>query len=104
MKTRRRAVLVGATAAIAARGSLPAAAIAQGLRELKMVTSWPANSPGMQTSADRLAASITALSEGRIKITVYPADALTRSLMRSAPVRPICITPARVFPKIRLWR
>jgi TRAP-type mannitol/chloroaromatic compound transport system substrate-binding protein len=33
----------------------------------------------MQTSADRLAASITALSEGRIRITVYPADTLVRA-------------------------
>ena len=79
MRARRRDLVLGATAAIAAGGSLPAPAIAQGLRELEMVTSWPANSPGMQTSADRLAASITALSEGRIRITVYPADTLVRA-------------------------
>jgi len=79
MKTRRREMLIGATAAVASAGSLPAPAVAQGLRELKMVTSWPANSPGMQTSADRLAASIAALSEGRIRITVYPADTLVRA-------------------------
>ena len=39
MRTRRRAVLLGATAVAAAR-SLSAPAIAQGIKELKMVTSW----------------------------------------------------------------
>ena len=38
MKTRRRNVLLGASAVVAA-GSLPAPAIAQGIKELKMVTS-----------------------------------------------------------------
>jgi TRAP-type mannitol/chloroaromatic compound transport system substrate-binding protein len=76
MTTRRRDVLVGAPAAVAAAGSLPAPAIAQGIKELKMVTSWPENSPGYQTSAERLARSIAAMSDGRLKITVYPATKL----------------------------
>src|SRR6266851_3405149 len=78
MKTRRRDMLLGATAAVAAAGSLPAPAIAQGIKEFKMVTSWPANSVGLQTSAERLAQSITALSDGRLKVTVYPANSLVR--------------------------
>jgi TRAP-type mannitol/chloroaromatic compound transport system substrate-binding protein len=78
MRTRRRAVLLGATAAVAAGGSLPAPAIAQGIKELKMVTSWPKNSPGMQTSAQRLARSITGMSDGRLQVAVYPADSLVR--------------------------
>ena len=45
-----------------------------------MVTSWPENSLGLQTSAERLALSITAASDGQIKITVYPADRLVRPL------------------------
>jgi TRAP-type mannitol/chloroaromatic compound transport system substrate-binding protein len=77
MTTRRRAVLLGATA-IAVAGRSPAPAIAQGIKELKMVTSWPKDSPGMQTSAGRLAASITALSDGHIRVTVYPAGSLVR--------------------------
>ncbi len=79
MKTRRREVLLGATATVATAGSLPAPAIAQGIKELKMVTSWPENLPGMQTSADRLARSITIMSDGRIKVTVYPAGSLVRA-------------------------
>ena len=65
MRTRRREMLIGATAAVASAGSLPAPAIAQGLKELKMVTSWPENSLGLQTSAERLAQSITATSDGQ---------------------------------------
>ena len=78
MRTRRREMLLGAAAAVAGCASLPAPAIAQGIKELKMVTSWPANSLGLQTSAERLAQSITALSDGRLKITVYPADSFVR--------------------------
>jgi TRAP-type mannitol/chloroaromatic compound transport system substrate-binding protein len=79
IRTRRRNVLLGATAAVAA-GSLPAPAIAQGIRELKMVTGWAESSPGQQASAERLARSITAMSGGRLKVIVYPADTLVRPL------------------------
>src|SRR5690348_7233625 len=79
MKTRRRDMLRATTAALAGAVSFPAPAIAQGVKELKMVTSWPKNTPGLQTSAERLAQSITTLSNARLKITVYPADALVRA-------------------------
>jgi TRAP-type mannitol/chloroaromatic compound transport system substrate-binding protein len=75
---RRRDVLLGASVATLA-GGLPAPAISQGVRELKLVTAWPANSAGMQMSADRLATSITTLSEGRIKVSVYPDGALVHA-------------------------
>ena len=78
MTTRRRAVLLGASAVAAVPG-LPAPAIAQGIKELKMVTSWTKEiQPGWGDSADRLAASITAMSDGRLKVTVYPANTLVR--------------------------
>jgi TRAP-type mannitol/chloroaromatic compound transport system substrate-binding protein len=79
MTRRRRDLLLGATAAAATAGSLPAPAIAQGIKELKMVTDWPENTVGLQTSAERLARSITAMSE-RLKVTVYPAGSLVRAL------------------------
>jgi TRAP-type mannitol/chloroaromatic compound transport system substrate-binding protein len=78
MTTRRRDLLFGATA-IAAAGNLPAPAVAQGIRELKMVTDWAENSPGQQASAERLARSITAMSDGRLKVAVYPKDSLVRA-------------------------
>ena len=79
MRTRRRDVLLGATATVAAAGSLPAPAIAQGIKELKLVTSWPENLPGSGVSAGRLAQSITAVSDGRLKVTLYPAETLVHA-------------------------
>jgi TRAP-type mannitol/chloroaromatic compound transport system substrate-binding protein len=79
MKRRRRDLLLGATAAVAAAGSLPAPAIAQGIKELKMVTSWPKGKRGVDSSVERLAQSISTLSDGRLKVTVYPADTLVRA-------------------------
>jgi TRAP-type mannitol/chloroaromatic compound transport system substrate-binding protein len=79
MKTRRRDILAGATAAVASAGNLPAPAIAQGIKELKLVTAWPANLPGGGTSSERLAQSITAMSDGRLKVTVYPAGSLVKA-------------------------
>ena len=53
---RRRDILAGAGSLATAAGSTFAApAIAQGLRGLKMVTDWPEGSPGLQSSAVRLA-------------------------------------------------
>ena len=79
MRIRRRDVLVGATAAVAAATTLPAPAIAQGIKELKMVTDWVEDSPGFGISAARLARTITAMSDGRLKVTVYPPDSLVRA-------------------------
>jgi TRAP-type mannitol/chloroaromatic compound transport system substrate-binding protein len=80
MKTRRRAMLLGATAAVAAAGRLPAPAIAQGIKELKLVTAYPRDLPGPGATPERLAQSIAAMSDGRLKVTVYPADTLVRAL------------------------
>jgi TRAP-type mannitol/chloroaromatic compound transport system substrate-binding protein len=76
MKTRRREMLLGATVAVSAAGSLPRPALTQGLTQLTMVTAWPENSPGYQGTAERLAKSIGAISDGRLNITVYPANKL----------------------------
>jgi TRAP-type mannitol/chloroaromatic compound transport system substrate-binding protein len=73
---RRRDILAGAgSLATGAAFSFPAPAIAQGLRQLKMVTAWPAGSPGLQSSAERLAQRISTASDGRINIRVFPAGA-----------------------------
>src|SRR5262245_16669762 len=76
---RRRDILVGAgSLATGANFGFPAPAIAQGLRQLKMVTDWPADMPGLQTSARRFAQTIGDATDGRIKIEVFPAGALVR--------------------------
>jgi len=76
---RRRDVLAGAGSLAAGAGlSFPAPAIAQGLRQLKMVTDWPEGTPGLQTSAVRFAQTIRVATSGRINIEVYPSGALVR--------------------------
>jgi TRAP-type mannitol/chloroaromatic compound transport system substrate-binding protein len=78
MRIPRREMLGWGTAAIAT-GSLPVPAVAQGVKELKIATSWTAElQPGWGESADRLAQSITAMSDNRLKVTVYPANTLVR--------------------------
>src|SRR5712691_1588200 len=77
---RRRDVLAGAgSLATGATLSFPAPAIAQGLRQLKMVTDWPEGTPGLHTSAVRFAQTIGDATGGRIKIEVFPAGALVRA-------------------------
>ncbi len=53
-----------------------APAVARGLHEWKMVTTWPKNFPGLGTSAQRVADRITAMSEGRLKVKLYAAGEL----------------------------
>jgi TRAP-type mannitol/chloroaromatic compound transport system substrate-binding protein len=79
MHRRRRDVLLGATAAVAIAGSLPAPAIAQGIKELKLVTSYPRGLPGTGATPERLAQSIAAMSDGHLKVTVYPDGSLVRA-------------------------
>jgi TRAP-type mannitol/chloroaromatic compound transport system substrate-binding protein len=71
---KRRDVLIGA----GSLATVSTPAIAQGLRQLKMVTDWPEGSPGLQASASRLAQRISAASAGRINIEMYPAGTLVR--------------------------
>ena len=77
---RRRDILAGGGIFVAeAALNFPAPAIAQGTRQLKMVTDWPEDMPGLQTSARRFAQTIGDATGGRIKIEVFPADALVRA-------------------------
>jgi TRAP-type mannitol/chloroaromatic compound transport system substrate-binding protein len=76
---RRRDILAGAgSLAAGATLSFPAPAIAQGIRQLKMVTDWPDGTPGLHTSAVRFAQTIGAATGGRIRIEVFPAGTLVR--------------------------
>lgn len=52
-------------------GSAPA--ISSGLREWKMVTTWPKNFPGAGTAAQALADNISTMSEGRLVVKVFAA-------------------------------
>jgi TRAP-type mannitol/chloroaromatic compound transport system substrate-binding protein len=76
---RRRDILASGGSFVAGAAlNFPAPAIAQGIRQLKMVTDWPEGTPGLHTGAVRLAETIDVATGGRIKIEVYPAGALVR--------------------------
>jgi TRAP-type mannitol/chloroaromatic compound transport system substrate-binding protein len=73
----RRQFVAGASVGVAAAASaFPRPAIAQGVRELKMVTIWPKTLPGLQSGAERVAAAIGALSGGRLDVKVFAAGQL----------------------------
>lgn len=76
--TRRTAL----TTAFAALGTAPLAApaIAAGRHEWRMVTSWPKNLPGPGISAERLAAALGRLTDGRLTVKVYAAGELVPPL------------------------
>jgi TRAP-type mannitol/chloroaromatic compound transport system substrate-binding protein len=77
---RRRDVLAGAGALTAgATAGVPAPAIAQGARQLTMVTDWTESMPGLLPSARRLAQTVAEATRGRIKIEVFPANELVRA-------------------------
>ena len=76
---KRRDFLKGAAvvgAATAGASTLAAPAIAQGKRELKMVTTWPKNFPGLGTGAERLAKRITEGTDGQLTVKVFAAGEL----------------------------
>ena len=64
------------TAGGAAATALATPAISQDMRELKMVTTWPKNFPGLGTGAQRVADRITAASGGKITVKLFAAGEL----------------------------
>jgi TRAP-type mannitol/chloroaromatic compound transport system substrate-binding protein len=73
---RRRVVQtlgVGGLAAGAAASTFPKPAISQNRLEWRMVTTWPANFPGLGTGANLLAELIGRMSEGRLTVQVFGA-------------------------------
>ena len=75
---KRRNFLTGAAAVstAAAASAFPKPAIAQGARQLKMVTTWPKNFPGLGTSPERIAVKVREATEGAIDIKVYAGGEL----------------------------
>jgi TRAP-type mannitol/chloroaromatic compound transport system substrate-binding protein len=71
--------MAGGAAGVAA-GGLAAPALAQGKRDLRMVTVVPKNFPGIGTGAVRIAERVSAMTEGRLSITVYGGGELVPSL------------------------
>jgi len=74
MSRRRFVRAAGVGLASTATSTFPMPTIAQGVRELKMVTTWPKGLTGFGKSADRVAREIAALSEGRVRVKVFAAN------------------------------
>lgn len=72
--------VTGAAAAVAAcdkkEEEVKAPAVVTNKRELKLVTTWPKNFPGLGTGAQRMADRITAMTDGRITVKLYGAGEL----------------------------
>jgi TRAP-type mannitol/chloroaromatic compound transport system substrate-binding protein len=75
---KRRKFLQGAAAGgvAAAAATVSAPAISQGIKQLKMVTTWPKNFPGLGTGAERFAQRIRTMSGGTLDVKVYAAGEL----------------------------
>jgi TRAP-type mannitol/chloroaromatic compound transport system substrate-binding protein len=85
---KRRDFLTGAGSLVpGAALSFPTPAIAQGIRQLKMVTDWPETLVGFHTSSLRFAQAIEAATNGRVRIEVFPAGTLVRPLETFDAVR-----------------
>ena len=72
----RRSFLTRAGVTTSVAAAFPAPAIAQSIRELKIVTSWPKGFPGLGTSAERLGRGISEVTGGRLKVQVFGAGQL----------------------------
>ncbi|MEM6985707.1 MAG: twin-arginine translocation signal domain-containing protein, partial [Pseudomonadota bacterium] len=71
---RRDFIKTGGIAAATAGGVIAGApAIASDVREMTIVSTWPRDFPGLGVSAQRLAARITELSQGKIKTNYFAA-------------------------------
>ena len=70
------AATAGAAGAVAAASSFPTPAISQGMKELKLVTSFPKNFPGLGTSAKRVADRITTATQGRVHVKLFDGGEL----------------------------
>jgi TRAP-type mannitol/chloroaromatic compound transport system substrate-binding protein len=69
--------LAGAGLAAGAALGLAAPAVAQGIRQLTLVTDWP-EGPGLIESVRRFAATVLRASDGRIRIEVSAAGAVVK--------------------------
>lgn len=68
----KKSAIAGA-GAVAASTAISKPAIAQSRREMVIVSTWPRDFPGLGTSAQRLAARITEVTDGRIKTQYFAA-------------------------------
>lgn len=73
---RRKFIGAAAAGAAVSAASLAKPALSQGIQEIRMVTTWPRDFPGLGTGAARVAKRITDLSEGRLNVKLLAAGEL----------------------------
>ncbi|MGI9408804.1 MAG: TRAP transporter substrate-binding protein, partial [Hyphomicrobiaceae bacterium] len=66
----------GAVGTFAAASSFPKPALSQGKKEIKLVTSFPKNFPGLGTSANRVAKRLSSATGGRLTVKLFNAGEL----------------------------
>lgn len=67
---------IAAAGAAGAASAFPRPAIAQDVRRLRMVSSWPKGAPGVGVNAERFARRLELLSGGRIEVRFFAAGEL----------------------------
>ena len=78
---RREFLKAGAVAGTAvATSAVVAPAISQGLKEFKLVMSWPKNFPGLGTAAGRFADRVNNMSDGKMTVKVFAGGELVHPL------------------------
>ena len=70
----------GLAAGATAASTLAAPAIAQGITQLKLVTSWPKNFPGLGTAPEDFATLVNQMTNGRYEIRVFGGGELVPAL------------------------
>lgn len=70
----------GLAGGAAAASTLATPALSQGRQEIKLVTSWPKNFPGLGTAPEKFAERLNAASDGRYSVRVYAGGELVPPL------------------------
>ena len=77
----------------AAATTLAAPAIAQSTTDMVIVSTWPRDFPGLGISAQRVAARIGELTEGRINVQYFAAGERVGAFDSSTKSRPVTLRP-----------
>ncbi len=75
---RRKFLWTSSAAAMTVGGTLATPAIAQGIKQIKLVTTWPKGFPGLGEGPERIAKRINTLSGGRLQVKVFAAGELVK--------------------------
>ena len=70
---RRSFIKKAGVAGTVGAAALATPALSQGIKEMTIVSTWPRDFPGLGISAQRLAARITELSEGKLTTKYFAA-------------------------------